>query len=86
MGKLLKNFAKQSNGHIQNMEQKHTSNFLGLIEKKLGLKNKSLSTCFRRRSGATSLADYGISLTNLKCTGHWASAKSAEEYLEHSKH
>jgi len=39
---------------------------------------------FNQRSAAVARDDAGISLTNLKRAGRWASAASAEEYLEHS--
>eukprot|EP00957_Ditylum_brightwellii_P101289 7718492-Ditylum_brightwellii.AAC.1 len=50
----------------------------------MGLRLHSLTTHFTRRSGATSLADTGISITSLKRAGHWKSTKVAEEYLENS--
>eukprot|EP00957_Ditylum_brightwellii_P001034 82215-Ditylum_brightwellii.AAC.1 len=58
--------------------------FCQMIEKKLELPSNFLSTHFGRHSGATSLADAGISLKNLKRAGRWASQKACKEYLEHS--
>eukprot|EP00957_Ditylum_brightwellii_P170038 12942697-Ditylum_brightwellii.AAC.1 len=58
--------------------------FCQMIEKKLELPDNSLSTHFGRCSGATSLVDTGISLTNLKQAGRWTSQKACKEYLEHS--
>eukprot|EP00957_Ditylum_brightwellii_P179171 13650109-Ditylum_brightwellii.AAC.1 len=40
-----------------------------MIEKKLGLKEKSLTANFGRRSGAVALTDAGILMTNLKQAG-----------------
>ena len=83
-GRLLKNLHVKSKKREQNMGVRKAVSFCRMIEKKLDLESNSLSTHFGRRSGATSLADAGISLTNLKRAGRWASQKACEEYLDHS--
>eukprot|EP00957_Ditylum_brightwellii_P034914 2645680-Ditylum_brightwellii.AAC.1 len=55
-----------------------------MIEEKLGLIEKSLTAHFGRRSGAIALADAGISMSNLKRAGRWASILAVEEYMKHS--
>eukprot|EP00957_Ditylum_brightwellii_P136001 10371880-Ditylum_brightwellii.AAC.1 len=55
-----------------------------MIEEKLGLKEKSITAHFDRRSGAVALAYAGIPMPNLKQAGRWASILAVEEYMEHS--
>eukprot|EP00957_Ditylum_brightwellii_P042164 3193146-Ditylum_brightwellii.AAC.1 len=59
--------------------------FLWLVESKINMKEKLLTTYFARKSAATALADIGIFMTNLKCEGRWNLKKVAEGYLENSK-
>eukprot|EP00957_Ditylum_brightwellii_P208845 15359190-Ditylum_brightwellii.AAC.2 len=56
-----------------------------MIKLKFNLKPYSIMNHFTRRSCTTSLADAGISITNLKRGGCWKSAKIVEEYLENSR-
>eukprot|EP00957_Ditylum_brightwellii_P184598 14059019-Ditylum_brightwellii.AAC.1 len=65
-GCLLKNYNIKIDKRKQNMGICKAVSFCQMIEKKLKLPGNSLSTHFGRRSGATSLADASISLTNLK--------------------
>eukprot|EP00957_Ditylum_brightwellii_P099978 7619054-Ditylum_brightwellii.AAC.1 len=55
-----------------------------MIEEKLGLKEKSITAHFGRRSGAIALADAGIIMPNLKQASKWASTLAVKEYMEHS--
>eukprot|EP00957_Ditylum_brightwellii_P077578 5895180-Ditylum_brightwellii.AAC.1 len=59
------------------------TNFCRMIEEKLGLAEKSLTSHFGRRSGTIALADAGISMPNLKLAGRWASTLAVEECMEH---
>ena len=59
--------------------------FCRLIEKKLGLPEKTLTSHFGRRSGAVALADAGCTMLALKRAGRWASNAVAEGYISHSK-
>ena len=64
---------------------KNQSKRLRHIEGILGLEANTLKTHSWRRSGASALADTGISLINLKKAGRWKSSKVAEGYIENSK-
>eukprot|EP00957_Ditylum_brightwellii_P182529 13904290-Ditylum_brightwellii.AAC.1 len=55
-----------------------------MIEEKLGLKQKSLTTHFGRQSGAVALTDAGISMPIYNRVGTWASILAVQEYIEHS--
>ena len=53
------------------------------VEQILKLPVGSLTTHSFRRSGATSLANGGATLIQLKRAGRWASSTVAEGYIEH---
>ena len=84
-GRFLRNWSNTSKSRVQNMGiNRPSSKFCRMIEEKLGLKAKCLTSHFGRRSGAVALADAGISMPNLKRAGRWASTLAVEEYMEHS--
>jgi hypothetical protein len=69
-GRFLKKTNKVNKKRTRNMGLRHpATKFLRMIETKLKLSPYSLTTHFTQRSGATSLADAGISITNLKRAG-----------------
>jgi integrase len=86
-GRFFRNWNKKSNGFSTQPTGKNTLAKIPFeIATFLGLENPKTYTghCFRR-SSATSLADSGISKTNLKRTGRWKSDAVAEGYLVNSK-
>eukprot|EP00957_Ditylum_brightwellii_P067349 5112295-Ditylum_brightwellii.AAC.1 len=84
-GRFMRNWNDKHDECVQNMGiQCPRTKFCRMIEKKLGLEEKSLTAHFGRRSGAVDFADAGISMPNLKPAGRWASTLAVEEYMEHS--
>eukprot|EP00957_Ditylum_brightwellii_P134193 10231126-Ditylum_brightwellii.AAC.1 len=84
-GRFLRNLSPKVKVCEQNMGiNLPRANFFRMIEENLGLKEKSLTAHFIRQSGAVTLADAGIAMTNLKQAGRWASILAVEEYMEHS--
>ena len=80
---FLRNYNVRSKKRSQNMEKLKHSATLRKIELFLKLTPKSLTSHCWRRSAATELANYGISLLGLKRAVRWKNLKSAEEYMEH---
>ena len=88
--RFLKNFSggRGGKGRIQNMGTK----MVGKLAKNVAVwvhgeekaKKLRLTTHSFRRSAATSLAEYGISIVALCHAGRWASVVTAQEYQEHS--
>ena len=83
--RFLKNMKNKKSGiRSVNMGESQTKR-LRWIENKLGMKEGSITAHTWRRSGATSLADSGISVINLKRAGRWRSQSVAESYVANSR-
>ena len=80
---FCKNFNVTSGKRMQNMGRDRISYILRRIETFLGLEPKSLTSHCFRWTGATIIANSGISLLGLKRAGRFLVLKSAEEYLEY---
>lgn len=70
---------------IQNAGIGNISKFAGETAEMLGLDPKQYSNHSWRRSAATNLADSGVTLTNLKRHGQWASDTVCEGYIAQSR-
>eukprot|EP00957_Ditylum_brightwellii_P004776 364245-Ditylum_brightwellii.AAC.1 len=69
-GRFLRNLSVKKEMREQNMGCNHPrTKFCRMIKEKLGLAEKSLTAHLGRRSGAVTLADAGISMSNLKQAG-----------------
>eukprot|EP00957_Ditylum_brightwellii_P059935 4550420-Ditylum_brightwellii.AAC.1 len=60
------------------------SKFCRMIQEKLGLEEKSLTTHFGRQSTDVALVNAVMLMPNLKQAGRWASLLAVKEYMEHS--
>ena len=80
---LVKNYAATTHKKRRtNTGWRTMMKMLERIEDILGLKRGSLSTHSFRRSGASSLANGGASIIQLKRAGRWKSDTVAEDYIE----
>ena len=84
--RFLKNWSKSKNGkgRIQNYGPNKLSALPKSIQKFLGKEGHYTPHTFRR-SGATALAEAGISIVALCHAGHWSNLKTAQEYQEDSE-
>ena len=84
--RFLKNWSKSKDGRgrIQNYGPNKLSALPKRIQKFLGKEGNYTPHTFRR-SGATALAEAGISIVALCHAGRWSNLKTAQEYQEHSE-
>ena len=76
---------RSKDGIRRENQGKNQEKRLRFVERKLGYPEGSLTSHSFRRSGATKLADSGISLINLKKAGRWRSSTVSEGYIERSR-
>ena len=85
--RFLKNYRpnKEQKGgvRIQNMGKDMLSRMLSRVCELLDMPFEEVTGHVWRRSGATALANSGMSILNLKRAGRWRSLSSCEQYLEH---
>ena len=82
--RFLKNM-RSKDGIRKENQGKNQERRIRFIERFLGYEEGSLTSHSFRRSGATQLANSGISLINLKKAGRWRSSTVAEGYIERSR-
>ena len=80
--RLIKNFARSHGRRRVNTGWRTMDKMLRRCEVILGLKSHTLFTHSFRRSGATTLANGGASIIQLKRTGRWSSTALVEGYIE----
>ena len=79
---LLKNYNAKYSNRKKKTGWRTMEKMCRRVEEVLDLKSGSLTTHTFRRSGATSLANAGATLIQLKRAGRWQSSKVAEGYIE----
>lgn len=83
--RFVRNWNVKGKKRIQNAGIGNISKFAGETAEMLGLDPKQYSNHSWRRSAATNLADSGVTLTNLKRHGQWASDTVCEGYIAQSR-
>ena len=83
--RFIRNWNVKGKKRIQNADVGNISEFTSETITLLGLDKNLYSNHSWRRSAATNLANSGISLTNLKCHGQWASDPACEGFIAQSR-
>ena len=83
--RFLNNFNVKSEKRVQNTGRTQIKNTINYMCHILCKSTSVYKTCNFQRSAATSLADSGVSITNLKRHGQWKSSDVAEGYIVNSE-
>ena len=83
-GRFLRNFNKKSSLRVQNTGINTVRGWVKTSCDLLGISSKGYTAHLYRRSGATNLADAGVSFINLKRHGQWKSDAVVEGYIANS--
>ena len=70
---------------VQNCGEKGVERWIEIIGDVLGKRTSDYTSHCFRRSAATTLADNGSTMTNLKRHGRWSSDSCAEGYIDNSR-